>query len=34
MYEIFRQKAMDIMIAIPVMEKGKEKLIKLVEECV
>ena len=34
MYEIFRQKAMDILMAIPVLEKGKEKLIKLVEESV
>lgn len=34
MYEIFRQKAMDIIMAIPVLEKGKEKLIKLVEESV
>jgi competence protein ComQ len=34
MYEIFRQKAMDIILAIPVLEKGKEKMIKLVEESV
>lgn len=34
MYEIFRQRAFDIMMAIPVQEKGKEKLIKLVEESV
>ncbi|MHB8125912.1 MAG: polyprenyl synthetase family protein [Desulfitobacteriaceae bacterium] len=34
MYEIFRHKAMDIMMAIPVLEKGKEKMIKLVEESV
>ncbi|WP_459931478.1 polyprenyl synthetase family protein [Desulfosporosinus burensis] len=34
MYEIFRQKAMEIILAIPVLEKGKEKMIKLVEESV
>ncbi|TGE35017.1 polyprenyl synthetase [Desulfosporosinus fructosivorans] len=32
MFEIYRQKAMDIVQAIPVLEKRKEKLIKLVEE--
>lgn len=31
MYEIFRQKALDIITSIPVWGKGKEKLIKLVE---
>jgi competence protein ComQ len=34
MYEIFRQKAMDIIMAIPVPEKRKEKMIKLVGESV
>lgn len=34
MYEIFRQKALEIMMAIPVLEKGKEKMIKLVEKSV
>lgn len=34
MYEIFRQKAMDILMAMPVLEKGKEKLIELVKESV
>lgn len=34
MYEIFRQKAMDIIMAITVQRKCKEKLIKLVEESV
>lgn len=32
MYEVFRQKAMDILLAIPVLENRKGKLIKLVEE--
>lgn len=32
MYEIFRQKSMEIIQAIPVSEKRKEKMIKLVEE--
>lgn len=32
MYEIFRQKSMEIIKAIPVPEKRKEKMIKLVEE--
>ncbi len=34
MYEIFRQKAMEIIMAIPVPEKRKEKMIKLVGESV
>ena len=34
MYEIFRQKSMEIIQAIPVPEKRKEKMIKLVEESV
>jgi len=34
MYEVFRQKALEIIMAIPVPEKGKEKMIKLVEESV
>ena len=34
MYEIFRQRALEIIMAIPVLEKNKEKLIKLVEESV
>lgn len=32
MYEIFRQESMEIMQAIPVSEKLKEKMIKLVEK--
>ena len=32
MYELFREKSMDIIQAIPVLEKRKEKMIKLVEE--
>ncbi|MDR3490789.1 MAG: polyprenyl synthetase family protein [Gammaproteobacteria bacterium] len=32
MYEIFREKSMEIIQAIPVPEKRKEKLIKLVKE--
>ena len=32
MYEMFREKAMEIIKTIPVPEKRKEKLIKLVEE--
>ena len=32
MYEILREKSMDIILAIPVPEKRKEKMIKLVEE--
>ncbi|OLN25546.1 polyprenyl synthetase family protein [Desulfosporosinus metallidurans] len=34
MYEIFREKAKEIIQAIPVPEKRKEKMIKLVEESV
>ncbi len=34
MYEIYRQKATDIIKALPVLEKCKEKMIKLVEESV
>ncbi|MFZ3132658.1 MAG: polyprenyl synthetase family protein [Desulfosporosinus sp.] len=34
MYEIFRRKAMEIMMAIPVLEESKEKMIKLVKESV
>ncbi len=34
MYEVFRQRSMDILQAIPVLEKRKGKLIKLVEESV
>lgn len=34
MYEIFRQKSMEIIKAMPVLEKRKEKMIKLVEETV
>lgn len=34
MYEIFRQKAMKFLNLIPVMENQKEKMIKLVEECI
>ncbi|MDR3602089.1 MAG: polyprenyl synthetase family protein [Desulfosporosinus sp.] len=32
MYEIFREKSMEIIQAVPVPEKHKEKMIKLVEE--
>ena len=32
MYEIFREKSMEIIQAIPVSEKRKEKMIKLVED--
>ena len=34
MYEVFRQKSMNIIQAIPVLKKRKEKMIKLVEESV
>jgi len=34
MHEIFRQKSMEIMKAIPVLDKRKEKMIKIVEESV
>ncbi|MFZ3373137.1 MAG: polyprenyl synthetase, partial [Desulfitobacteriaceae bacterium] len=34
MYEVFRQKSLKIIKAIPVLEKCKGKLIKLVEESV
>ncbi|MDR3586340.1 MAG: polyprenyl synthetase family protein [Desulfosporosinus sp.] len=34
MYEIFRQKSMEVMMAIPILEKHKEKMIKIVEEII
>lgn len=34
MYEIFRQKSMEVIMAIPILEKRKEKMIKIVEEII
>jgi len=34
MYEIFRQKSRDVIMAIPILEKRKEKMIKIVEEII